>query len=686
MFKRAHQALAPLTLLIALLISACSNQPPAPTAVATTGAAAPTAAPTVAPTEALAAPTAVPTVAPTAAPAAGFGAAWAPEPCASFAVAEALAARSDCGYVTVPERHAGGERTIELAVVRVRATADQPGAPLVVGTGGPGGQGFLLTSAQTYALGIQIPSLWGGILAEHDVVFFSQRGTRYARPDLVCPAFDAANYEAALNRLSPEERVATARAGLQACADAFTARGVDFAAYNSDENAADIASIAETLGYSKIFYYGQSYGTILGQFLIRNHPAILEGIILDGIMPVTFSTYEQQVDIVRSFRTTFEACAANAACNTAYPDLEAVLSEVYAQLQANPQTVAVDSGDGQKAEVIVTGFSIIDGLLGKAYGSPTALPKAIYDLKGLDPAVVATYAPQLPGVPATSVVMHFTVNCGDDPSTALEDVDLQAVPELYREFVTDDLAKAVDGCAVVKVPQLPAASDALARSDVPALLLSGALDPATLAPLSTIVAGGLPNSYAVVFPDSGHVQSQNQCAVTIMAAFVNDPGTAPNTSCVDPRHVVFPLPIAQRVTALSPDERAAFSLDLPPGFVHLTVPLTPYAYVNGPFNLALSAFPAGTTADQALAQVRAQLDATVGTPEGLESGAGPEVAGLPSQFIRYSTLKVAAVDLIAFADERGTYLVTAVVASPDLVQPFREEILPALFASVEVGK
>ncbi|NTU86200.1 MAG: hypothetical protein HGA45_43875 [Chloroflexales bacterium] len=237
------------------------------------------------------------------------------------------------------------------------------------------------------------------------------------------------------------------------------------------------------------------------------------------------------------------------------------------------------------------------------------------------------------------------------------------------------------------MPQLPAASDELARSDVPALLLSGALDPATLAPLSKIVAGGLPKSYAVVFPDRGHTQSQNQCAATIMAAFLSDPGTAPSTSCLDPRQVVFPLPIAQRVTALSPDESAAFSLELPPGFVHLTVPLTPYAYLNGPINLALSAFPAGTTADQALAQVRTQLEATVGTLEGLESGAGPEVAGLPSQFARYSALKgSAAVDQIAFADERGTYLVTALVAYSDAVQPFREETLPALLASVEVGK
>ncbi|NTU85000.1 MAG: hypothetical protein HGA45_37495, partial [Chloroflexales bacterium] len=117
------RTLRPILLAGFALLAACGpsvvSPTPAPTAAPASTAAPPTATPaTVAPTVAPATG-----VLPTAAPAAGFGVAWAPEPCASFDVAEPLVARSDCGYVTVPERHAGGERTIELAVVRVRASA-----------------------------------------------------------------------------------------------------------------------------------------------------------------------------------------------------------------------------------------------------------------------------------------------------------------------------------------------------------------------------------------------------------------------------------------------------------------------------------------------------------------------------------------------------------------------------------
>src|SRR5512147_1132617 len=69
--------------------------------------------------------------------------AWEPVDCATLNVAPTLAAVAQCGYVTVPEnRAAGTDATIKLAVVRVPSTGQNPGAPMFVGTGGPGGDGL----------------------------------------------------------------------------------------------------------------------------------------------------------------------------------------------------------------------------------------------------------------------------------------------------------------------------------------------------------------------------------------------------------------------------------------------------------------------------------------------------------------------------------------------------------------
>ena len=77
---------------------------------------------------------------------------------------------------------------------------------------------------------------------------------------------------------------------IQACKDDYKAQGVDLTGYNSVENAEDINAIRKTLGYDKIIYYGQSYGTLLGQFLLRIHPEIMEAIVLDGIAPASANT------------------------------------------------------------------------------------------------------------------------------------------------------------------------------------------------------------------------------------------------------------------------------------------------------------------------------------------------------------------------------------------------------------
>ena len=72
-----------------------------------------------------------------------FSDAWAPVACESLGVQAEIAAISDCGYVTVPENRAADTgKTIQLAVVRIRSTAATPGAPVILGTGGPGGDGL----------------------------------------------------------------------------------------------------------------------------------------------------------------------------------------------------------------------------------------------------------------------------------------------------------------------------------------------------------------------------------------------------------------------------------------------------------------------------------------------------------------------------------------------------------------
>lgn len=158
---------------------------------------------------------------------------------------------ADCGYVTVPEnRTSGSDRTIKLAVLRVKAIGDNPGLPVVRGSGGPGGPGMTATQA---AVLIHEP-----LLQNHDFVYFTQRGTKLAEPFLDCPAYNEAGPAGLLAGSTDEEIREARRTAHQACIEDFTAQGVDLSAYTTSENAADVADISAALGYDKIVYYGAS--------------------------------------------------------------------------------------------------------------------------------------------------------------------------------------------------------------------------------------------------------------------------------------------------------------------------------------------------------------------------------------------------------------------------------------------
>jgi pimeloyl-ACP methyl ester carboxylesterase len=71
-------------------------------------------------------------------------------------------------------------------------------------------------------------------------------------------------------------------------------------------------------------------------------------------------------------------------------------------------------------------------------------------------------------------------------------------------------------------------------SDVPALVISGELDPITPPRWAQGAAENLSNSFFYVFPGFGHgVTRKSACALDIMLQFFDDPTTEPDTSCTD---------------------------------------------------------------------------------------------------------------------------------------------------------
>ncbi|MCB9155420.1 MAG: alpha/beta fold hydrolase, partial [Caldilineae bacterium] len=606
-----------------------------------------------------------------------FGEAWESVDCESIDVAPTVAAVADCGLVTVPANRANGsDQLIQLAVVRINSPSEAPGAPVFLGTGGPGGYGFLRVQKALDSL--NWPATHAALLANHDWVYFTQRGTKGANPELKCPAVDSVSLDTALEGWDEDQSIETFTQTLQECYDTLTEQGINLDGYNSVENAEDVNDIRQALGYDQIIYYGQSYGTQLGQFVMRQHPEILQAVILDGVVPVEFSTYAQTQNMGEAFQRVFAACEADDDCSANYPDLENTLAQVYDALQANPATIETVS-EGVTQTLYIDGLAVMSGLATELYGGGANVPHLIYALKDGDLAALKQMAPSDSPLSPHARMMNYAVNCSDDPNSSLDDFPLSSPVQAYNDYIRDDaLRYVVIPCPTIDVPQLPDSSDAPIESDLPVLVLSGALDPVTPPSHGEKVAGHLPNSQHVVFPDGGHIQTEKPCAQEIIVAFTDDPMAPVDTSCLAAQQT-FLTPAEIAVT--NQEGNATLTATLPAGFK----PTSASQWQSGTDVIAVVTLPAGTAAPDAIEMLISRLGAAFDPSQVVD---GPAIDGLPSKLLP-GAVSLGGVaydsDAIAFETPNSTFVILAMQGDHTELDRWRTTTLPSILETVTVN-
>ncbi len=221
--------------------------------------------------------------------------------------------------------------------------ADQPSdlSPLFVLLGGPG-QSF---SDPQYFANFR-PELLGNILKERDIILLDQRGTKNTDTFLDCPEIYSLAWVAHEQGLDEEADYNLQVETLQQCIDDFKAQGVDLNAYNSVANAADVNAARQALGYDHIIYYGASYGSQLGQHVMRDFPEILEAVVLDGANPLSRKSWveDRALDAQWGIDNLTALCAADEKCSEAY-DIPALLEGATALFADGPLTYTYTSAN-----------------------------------------------------------------------------------------------------------------------------------------------------------------------------------------------------------------------------------------------------------------------------------------------------------------------------------------------------
>jgi pimeloyl-ACP methyl ester carboxylesterase len=220
-----------------------------------------------------------------------------------------------------------------------------------------------------------------GFIRDRDILVVSQRGTMFSEPALTCATIDQFNRELLGLRFYS---VATKRAHLaatEACHRELAATGADLSAYNSTENAADFADLRKVLGITTWNVYGTSYGSYLAQTLMRGHPEGIRSVVLDSVLPTTYTIPGNWWITHAGFDNLFQACAAETACNAAHPHLEKTFTGLVNKLEAEPLTTTVaDPATGKHLKIVLDGGALVDWLRNQNYAVP--LLRAAPDLIG----------------------------------------------------------------------------------------------------------------------------------------------------------------------------------------------------------------------------------------------------------------------------------------------------------------
>jgi metal-dependent hydrolase (beta-lactamase superfamily II)/pimeloyl-ACP methyl ester carboxylesterase len=435
----------------------------------------------------------------------------------------------ECGYLIVPEeRNRPDSSTIRLHVAIFRSANPEPESdPVVHLVGGPGGS--LLDAAPFY-----LQAGGGRILENRDYILFNQRGTRYADPSLECPGQVEFGLELAEQQLSWREREALEIDFLLDCQEHLVSEGANLAAYNSIENAADVADLVRALGYDQANLYGISYGTKLALEVMRDHSQQIRSVILDSVYPPQVDLNEEiATSAHRAFTTLFEGCAADTECDAKYPDLERVFYQTVDELNASPTTVKVKGGT---LDAWLDGDILLDAVFGTLYRTDALrwLPLMITEASKGNYEPLHTPLEVMADKGGISWGMYHSMQCREE--TAFEDheraLQLSAgLPPQVVEHFASPFAYTL--CSSWQSGKAAAIEDEPVHSDIPALVLSGQYDPVTPPSWAEQAAETLSRSFYYDFPGVGHgVMRSNKCGLEIGLQFLADPTIEPDTSCL----------------------------------------------------------------------------------------------------------------------------------------------------------
>jgi pimeloyl-ACP methyl ester carboxylesterase len=233
-----------------------------------------------------------------------------------------------CGYLTVPEsRSRPSRRTIRLFVVRERPNGPlRPDAVLALQE---------LGSTRAWTGPDYLPPR-----VHREVVTIDQRGIGRSEPSLVCTEVERLAGSSMVAPINDRRSRARLLPAVQACRDRLAGQGVDLAAYNLREAAADAEDLRIALGIGRWNVRALGSGSRLAFEILRRYDAHVRAVWLDGPEIPQLDLLTTGILGTRyATKALAAACAADRRCNARFPKVEHALTSNLRAAERRPTTV-----------------------------------------------------------------------------------------------------------------------------------------------------------------------------------------------------------------------------------------------------------------------------------------------------------------------------------------------------------
>jgi pimeloyl-ACP methyl ester carboxylesterase len=416
-----------------------------------------------------------------------------------------LQAMAEWGTLSVPEYHARRNgRRVQLAVVRFRSTARQPGPPIIWLAGGPGLDAIDAARQNQpagYARNASMLKLFLKLRELGDVIIFDQRGTGYSRPALKCAR---PGTPLPLDRpLTADDLIAAESVRAAACRVLWEGARVDLNAFNSLEIADDVDAIRRAIGASRIALAGGSYGAHLGLTAIRRHGDRVVWAVLRNVEgPDDGADLPSRMDEI--LRGVDQAVRVDPRWASRLPDFIGTVRATIARLARAPERVELkDPAGGPSTFVTVGSFDL---------RFATAAGRGLTDeIRQLPARYAAMEQGDFSWLARQSLAARRSTP-GDAQSVAVDCAD--GVSANRRALAAESAAGSIVGavmdlpwpenCPAWGIRDLGEVNRSPVRSTVPVLMISGELD--GLTPPSNALAAlrTLPNGRHLLIQGVAH--------------------------------------------------------------------------------------------------------------------------------------------------------------------------------------